>query len=587
MKPVTIGTDLESKQKVHMDVARLMKSRLLVQASSGGGKSYCVRKLIEKTHGQVQQIIIDPEDEFSTLREKYDFVLVGKGGDIAADPRTAELLAHKILELRADVIINLYELRQPQRVMFVKNFLDAMVNAPKELWHHCLVLLDEAHMFAPEKSKSESLGAVIDMETRGRKRGFCLVPATQRLSKLHKDVAAECQNKLIGLANLDIDRKRASEELGFSDRATILSLRDMDEGEFYAVGPAFARGVNKIKIGKVETTHLEGGSVGKHTKKPVATGKVKSILAKLADLPQEAEEELRTKQDMIAKIKKLEHELRLAARNVQTKVETKTEIQEKRVVDKELTKQAIKKLRQEFMPLFGDEFLKFRDNVNAIFKKLKIEDEIQVTGPTAKQVLLFGQPAHGKMDRTNSTPTLVKPKLIKRNIATGALPAAQADGNLGRCERAILKFLAMREGASFTKTQVGVMTQYSPTSGGFNNALSKLSSQGLIVRERDNIQINPEAVAQVRDILGHEYAAPEPNARIGWLQKLGKCERVIFEHLNHHEDEPFTKDQLGQITNYSPTSGGFNNALSKLSTLGLIDRRSDGTIRLNPEIVGI
>lgn len=576
MKPVAIGTDLESKQKFIMDVARLMKSRLLVQASSGGGKSYCVRKLIEKTHGQVQQIIIDPEDEFSTLREKYDFVLVGKGGDIPADPRSAELLAHKILELRADVIINLYELRQPQRIQFVKNFLDAMVNAPKELWHHCLVVLDEAHMFAPEKSKSESLSAVIDLETRGRKRGFCLVPATQRLAKLHKDVAAECQNKLIGLCNLDIDRKRAAEELGFSERAQILTLRDMDEGEFYAVGPAFARGVNNIKIGKVETTHLEGGSVGKHTKKPTATGKVKSILAKLADLPKEAEEELRTKQDMVARIKKLEHELRLASRNVQTKVQTEVQIKEIKVADPKLVKSAISDMKTQISFEVANVVTEFREKLNKIFIEAKLSPPTLVlSAPTMKQQI--GPTLHAR-----ALPAKAPVKLIKRDVAQPV-----GDGTLGRCERAILKFLAMREGASFSKTQVGVMTQYSPTSGGFNNALSKLSSQALILRERDNIQINPEAVPQIRDILGSEYTAPEPNARIGWLQKLGKCERVIFEHLNQNETEPFTKEQLGQVTNYSPTSGGFNNALSKLSTLGLIERKSNGHIILNPEIVGL
>lgn len=581
MKPVAIGTEIESKHKVLMDVATLMKSRLLIQASSGGGKSYCVRKLIEKTHGQVQQVILDIEDEFSTLREKYDFVLVGKGGDIPADPRSAELLAHKILELRADVIVNLYELKQHERIRFVKLFLDAMVNAPKELWHHCLIVLDEAHQFAPEKSKSESLSAVIDMETRGRKRGFCLVPATQRLSKLHKDVAAECQNKLIGLANLDIDRKRAAEELGFSERQQILTLRDIEPGEFWAVGPAFARGVNKIKIGKVETTHHEAGSVSNSTKKPVATGKVKSILAKLTDLPKEAEEELRTKQDMMAKIKKLEHELRQAQKNTKTEMQ----IREVKILDPKAIKRValaeVKDFKRHIVKETSKAMSQFQQALMSCFDK---EDLMKA---------MMEKPVHSQEPSTlkrgvmlYSPPTPVK--LIKRDIAAkSSLPAAQADGTLGRCERAILKFLAMREGASFTKTQVGVMTQYSPTSGGFNNALSKLSSQGLIVRERDNIQINPEAVPQVRDILGNEYTAPEPNARIGWLQKLGKCERVIFEHLNHHEDEPFTKDQLGQVTNYSPTSGGFNNALSKLSTLGLIDRRSDGTIRLNPEIVGL
>src|ERR1043166_7357528 len=112
--------------------------------------------------------------------------------------------------------------------------------------HDCLVIIDEAHVFAPEKAESEAMGPVIDLATRGRKRGYSVVLATQRLPKLAKDAAAECNNKLIGRASQDIDRKRAAEELGFTTREQILSLRDLEPGEFYAFGPAISRDVTKM-----------------------------------------------------------------------------------------------------------------------------------------------------------------------------------------------------------------------------------------------------------------------------------------------------------------------------------------------------
>lgn len=586
MRQVSIGTPSGKSGKFFMDTKALMRSRMLVQASSGGGKSWAVRKILEETHGEVQQIVLDVEDDFSTLREKFDYVLVGKGGDITADPRSADLLARKILELKVDVIINLYELKHRDRILFVKNFLDAMVNAPKELWHHVLVLLDEAHMFAPEKDKSESVGSVIDMASRGRKRGYCLIPATQRLSKLSKDVAAECQNKLIGLANIDIDRKRASEELGFSEREKILTLRDLEPGEFYAVGPAFARGVNKLRIGNVQTTHPEAGKTFKASKKPLPTKKVQQILSQLADLPKEAEEELRTKQDMVAKIKQLERELRDAQKNV------KHEIQEVKVADPKLVKAELLALRKEIAFAVSAACTEFRENLEKIFVKAHIPPQQVMAAHNAKfDVRAIEFPVKN----------IVPAKKISTMIGPGMnarlkMPSPQVkpsfdtygDGSkLGRCERAILKFLAMREGTSFSKVQIGAMTQYSPGSGGFNNALSKIAQSGLILRNGDNIQINPAAVAQVRDILGDEYTRPDADARIGWLSKLGKCEREIFKFLNENEGEAFPKDTLGERTGYSPGSGGFNNAISRLNTLGLIQRNGDSTISLNPEIVGL
>ena len=193
---------------IHIDMQKLLDTRLLIQAGSGGGKSYLVRKLIESIGAKYQQIIIDPEGEFVTLREKYDFASIGKGGDIPLSLKYAEALAHKLLETNLSAIIDLYELKHYERILFVKRFLDALMNAPKELWHPCFVHVDEAHIFCPESTKSESASAVIDLCTRGRKRGFAAILATQRLSKLHKDAAAECMNKMIGQTGLDNDRKR-------------------------------------------------------------------------------------------------------------------------------------------------------------------------------------------------------------------------------------------------------------------------------------------------------------------------------------------------------------------------------------------
>jgi DNA helicase HerA-like ATPase len=47
---------------------------------------------------------------------------------------------------------------------------------------------------------------VIALMSQGRKRGYCGILATQRLSKLHKDAAAECNNVLIGRTWLDVDQ---------------------------------------------------------------------------------------------------------------------------------------------------------------------------------------------------------------------------------------------------------------------------------------------------------------------------------------------------------------------------------------------
>lgn len=307
-----LGKDSESAKSISCDIQSLLRTRMLVQANSGGGKSWMIRYLLEQTHGKVQQIIIDLEGEFSTLREKYDYVVVGKGGDVVAEVKTSGLLAERLLELNVSAIIDLFEIKKPDRILFVTQFLDSLINLPKKLWKPLLLIIDEAQYFCPEK-KIEGIeackDAVIDIMSRGRKRGFCGVLATQRISKLSKDAAAECNNKLIGLAVLDNDQKRASEELGFTSKQQMLSLRDIDPGEFFVFGPAIGRSVQKVKIGKVTTTHPEPGKKYKHLNPPPKE-KIKAILERLSDLPKEAAEQKNQIDTLKSRVRDLEIELR-------------------------------------------------------------------------------------------------------------------------------------------------------------------------------------------------------------------------------------------------------------------------------------
>lgn len=94
MSKIIIGNTTDGKN-AQIDVDVLLRTRLLLQANSGKGKSWLLRKLCELLFGKVQVIVIDPEGEFATLREKYDYVLVGKGGETAA----AYLIDRRIREV--------------------------------------------------------------------------------------------------------------------------------------------------------------------------------------------------------------------------------------------------------------------------------------------------------------------------------------------------------------------------------------------------------------------------------------------------------------------------------------------------------
>jgi hypothetical protein len=87
---------------------------------------------------------------------------------------------------------------------------------------------------------------------RGRKRGLAGIIATQRLAKLAKNVAAEASNFLMGRTFLDIDMARAADLLGM-ERRQAESFRDLERGQFMALGPALSRRPLRLNIGATAT----------------------------------------------------------------------------------------------------------------------------------------------------------------------------------------------------------------------------------------------------------------------------------------------------------------------------------------------
>jgi hypothetical protein len=598
-KLLPFGHRVDRKDELKLNLAILLITRLLVVASSGGGKSYFLRKLLEVTYGHVQQFVFDMDGDFVTLRDKFDFVIVGPGGDVPADPRSAALLANNLLELKVSAIFNIFDLEPRDKLLFIANFFNAMIDAPKALRdHQVLAVLDEVHEFAPQKSASgdaemrriirDCLNAVNRMASRGRGRGYCFVAASQRLSKVNKDTIADLRNTAIGLCARNIDRQAAAEELGFT-KDERMRLRDLDAGEFFLLGPAFPeakRDVVKAKIDPVVTRHPEPGQ---HIEAatPAPSSKVKAVLGKLANLPAVAAQEARDLQALTAKVRQLETELKAARATAPPPAKPDPEQRKKQ--DLALVTFASGKTLETCLSLaqvFRKELQKALDaEAGKFLEALKIEERAHVRAAAEKGAHIVSAPPRALGREPLHLGERVRGALRVAPPPRPDAPPVESGGRtFGKCERRILKFLAVRQGKAFSKVQIAAMAGYSQ-SGGFRNALANLAAAGLIVRNGGHIRVNDDVIDQVAGILGDEYLAPERDSLEAWLGELGKCERAIYSHLLLNPDQSFSKDELTQVTGYNE-SGGFRNALSKLKTLGLLER-SHGGIRLNPEILNL
>ncbi len=588
--PIEIGL-IEGGGKLNVDLGLLIEGKMVVQSSSGGGKSMTIRTLLEKTHGKVPQIILDKDGEYSTLRERHDYVLAGKGGDTPALVETAKMLGSRVMKLDLSIIVDLYDLPTPEKHKFVRLFLESVFNAPKSQWHNRILVVDEAHRFCPENGEgvSEAKDIIIECCDDGRKRGLGMILATQRIAKLDKSALAECENKLIGRTNYDDDRRRAGKELGLSSKSDLLLLRDLKRGQFFAQGQALSNEVVKSTIHLAQTTHPRAGH--RIVKKaPAPSAKIKAALAELKDLPQEAEAEAKTIAELQAQVRNAkaaqgaaEKALAMAAKSAPTAPKI-----DNRMMLEALAREHKEGLERGWASGVSSRDRQWRDLYDVFEKAFKgyretwlgAMNKFDKTGGPVPHFPAVNRP--GKAAAQMFKPAVLPPVIGKmahkaHQISGDAQVPVGAPKNLSGMQTKILKFLAIRPGHLFPMSQVAGGCKFRVTSGSFKNAVANLNAQGYLSRSPGEIAVRPEAV----DELGLEAA---PSTMESWMARITGAERKILAKLVEDESAEYSVEDMAAAAEYAVTSGSYKNALAKLSSIGLMVRPRPGFIKFNEKM---
>jgi hypothetical protein len=564
-RTIVLGTNAE-RDLFTADLDIILRSNLLLQANSGGGKSWALRRLIEQSSGKVQQGIIDPEGEFATLRQKHDFLLLGKDGDGALDVASAPLLAHKLLEWGTSFIVDLYEMSKEQRVLWVAAFVQALVDAPKKLWRDLLLYVDEAHEFAPQpghgitdsEGEKRSRRALVDFGAKGRKRGYGLVAASQRISKVSKDLAAELKNVFVGQTFIDIDRERAAEGLGIvkaERQAFFARVKNLAPGNFYVLGRALAMEPTLVMVGSVATEHPEAGR--RQVAPPPPTAKIRDLLPKLAELPVVAAAKVATEQELRAQIRALEN--RVASLRVQT-------VNSGAVSALEAAKKQISGLHTEVKELTA-----VLDRTRGGLAKLVTQaNDILNTGSRS----LISIEALQNKEKSQASLVVEKPKCLQAPPIALDCQGPRPTGGIRR----MLVALAQRD-RGLSKKQIAVRAGLSAKSGTFSTYLSRLSSDAYIETRGGLYFITANGHAA----LGEYERLPEgPELVTYWVAHLKGGAGRMLQVLSEECPAALTKERLGLLSMISHTSGTFSTYLSKLRSLDLVTGTNE--IRLSPEL---
>lgn len=580
VKPVkpTLGVDTEGIS-IPIDVDKLVEGRLLLTATSGAGKSWALRRILEQTHGHVQHIVIDPEGEFYTLREIFDYVLARAGNegerDCGISVQSAGLLATRLLELQVSTVVDIYDFKPAERTVFVQRFLESIMNAKRSLWHPVLIVIDEAHMFAPQTGDTESGSAVAHLMSGGRKRGFSGCLATQRYSKLHKDASSMCKNVLIGGFTLDVDVKRAVESLGFVGRDAGALVMGLQPGQFFVHGPAFTREVRQLKVGNVQTTHPKAGQRAPMPAVPRAT--IRSVLEKLTDLPGEAEKQAKTEAELRQEVRKLELEVSRLQRQG-----------EKFTIDPQLVEKATaagynrawSEIRNFISKIEGPLGVSLRD-INATAQALNLLKETSLAYKTNSKCIETTTGDSSEITSSQHVRSLAANSAANSLFAANSAANSAANGQrkLKRGARQLLAVSLTWYGMGLPEGEWRAKAGLRK-SGAYSNNKSALKTMGLVEFKPDGkVYATERAYLEFGDNIPQ---APQTTAEVLalWRPKLKRGAREMLDKLIE-ANRPVSREELSELSGLH-ISGAFSNNLSQLRTAGLITKQGS-QIEVNRE----
>lgn len=509
------------------------------------GKTYTAIKAAEELmDAGIPIIVYDPVGVWKNLKlgngkhKGYPVVVAGgEGSDIRLTPHNAVDIVRAAMKENVSLVIDLYSpelINKSTWIRIVQETVDVLMyeNKAHNLRH---IFLEEAAEFIPQRLQpqhSKVYGSLERLARMGRNARLGMTIINQRAEEVNKAILEICAmvllHKQVGKNSLKSIQQWL--ELRQLDKVPeiVKSLPTLKQGECWAIG--MTDQPMRIQVSSRNTFHPDP----KNDAQPINKKSVIDVSGFVAKLNKALEKDDRPKEA----IKKNDANEKLA------------------------------EWGKERIAFLESELKRVQKIADTCFSALKSVNDL-----TTKVIDLPGQPHEITQPRVQITPVPREHTPVRQ--------AKHSVGSLGKAAKAIAIFLATFPDRSFSKAQVAVATGYSVTSGGFNNSLSELNSYGLILRSDGRIMII--RVANLEDFTGP--FTPQRYSAHSFSDKLGKCEREIYEVLLKKPAQGFTKEDIAQLTDtaYSPTSGGFNNSLSRLSTLELIVR-DRGLIKLNPEL---
>jgi len=569
------GLHFASNLNLPVDYATM---RGAIVGLSGSGKTNSGVIIAEELLNRNQQIVVlDPTNRWYGLRSAKNgasnacqvVIFGGSHRDLPLEASSGTLIADFVVEHGVSVILSTRHLDPEEQARVCKDFAVRLYQRKGDAEHgtplHCI--WDEAHDLVPEQpfgnGAAESTKRIVRLITNGRSSGIGHTIITQRATSVKKGAIGICEvffvHRTIWANDLDYLEKVFASHApeGMKEfRATVSKLK---QGECWVWSPEFLETFKRVQVRARESfDSSRTPKVGEKVIKPVmAKVNLEKIRQEIEDLVEQVKaDDPEMLKDQVRILKGKIRQLEAARPAIIAAPEVNIE-----AVQLEERERCYNLLRGKVTDVLTAHAETLIGQLNEL--PGKASEWIFAEPPFL--VSQYRQPSVIPPVTVRVPMPLPKPALATTSSGPGV--------KMAKACRAILSVLVQHGESS--KAKVAAISGYSASGGGFNNALSECRGNGWLIGS-DPIDVTKEgskAVGKVDPLPSHDELLRM------WLNKLGKAEGDILMALI--DGRPADKAEVGRRTHREHTGGGFNNALSRLRTLELI--QGSGTLSLTKD----
>lgn len=547
-----------------------------VLAMRGAGKTHTASVLAEEfCDARLPFAVLDPTGAWWGLRASADgkgegypvTILGGDHADAPLEETAGKVVADMLAEEPRPLVLDLSRLSKGAMRRFVADFAERLYEKNRDPLH---LIIDEADAFAPQKPRPDEmrmLGAIDEIQRRGRIRGLGCTLVSQRSAVLNKDVLTQAE-VLIALRTAH-PRDRAPVLEWMKVHATPEQMQEVTEslaklpkGDAWIMSAGWLDLFARVHIRARRTFNSSATpKPGERRIQPAAFARIdpKILQERLSSSIEKAKAE--DPKELRKRIAALEGELRKAKAAPAVVHPGPEEIAR-------VGNAALQEFREHYGPIV--------QRLDGLVKQMT--DAVGLLDIPTLKINLRPLKHPGQFDEKARKPESPIHRAPQRTSSFSSSNEGKQEACLGKGERIILIAVAQcPDGAS--REQLTILTGYKRSSR--DTYLQRLFSQDLIANNgRGNIVATEGGMA----VLGPDFE-PLPTGealQAYWLNRLTGGERTILEALIRAYPKAVEREALSEATEYKRSSR--DTYLQRLTARRLVVAVGRGEVRASEEL---